>query len=250
MKISEIKKAAKELNELLGIEPPIDVKLKREVLLEKIKEAAELLEDGEAEDLSKSTQSILKQLSAPDKEENDEDKEDNVPAFDDLSVGEQIEEGTLDQLKTLVKAEDTFKELRRGIGIQKKADVLREKMRVAFKEEQTAPTDKKVEKKADKKEIKKAEKRAAEKDKENRKPRVRVDWATCTKFDDTSMAGFLDNLLVKGGNFKKITEKAIEESKSRKNKAFTAEGSVRSHINSRIKQGMPIELVDNKIIRK
>lgn len=168
MKISEIKKAAKELNELLGIEPPIDVKLKTDVLLEKIKEAAELLEDGEDEDLSKSTQSILKQLSAPDEEENDEDKEDNVPAFDDLSVGEQIEEGDLDQLKTLVKAEDTFKELRRGIGIQKKADVLREKMRVAFKEEQTAPTDKKVEKKADKKEIKKAEERAKAKEKKNK----------------------------------------------------------------------------------
>jgi excinuclease UvrABC nuclease subunit len=53
---------AKELNEVLGLEPQIDLKAKLKELKQKIKEASELI-DFEQDDLSKETLTVLKEVS-------------------------------------------------------------------------------------------------------------------------------------------------------------------------------------------
>lgn len=56
--MKQLIKAAKELNEVLGLEPAIKtVGISKEVLTEKLKEAAEMLEEGDT--ISKETQAVL-----------------------------------------------------------------------------------------------------------------------------------------------------------------------------------------------
>jgi len=66
MKRSELVKAAKELNETLGLEPQIDIKEKPKVLIALIKEAAELV-DPELDDLTDSTLSVIAKITKDEK---------------------------------------------------------------------------------------------------------------------------------------------------------------------------------------
>jgi hypothetical protein len=80
IKLNDLKKTAKELNTLLGIEPPIDVKIAEAELTAKVKEALELLEPGEEKELTETAQNVIKALktdvdleeTAPDTEEAEE----------------------------------------------------------------------------------------------------------------------------------------------------------------------------------
>jgi len=62
MKRSELVKAAKELNEVLGLDPQIDTRKKPEVLTTLIKEAAELI-DPELDDLTDNTLSVVAEVT-------------------------------------------------------------------------------------------------------------------------------------------------------------------------------------------
>ena len=57
-----MKKVAKELNELMGLSPAIDIELEGDALIEKIKEAADELIEEDEEQLSKRTVTKLKKL--------------------------------------------------------------------------------------------------------------------------------------------------------------------------------------------
>ncbi len=59
MKANEIKKAAKELNSFLALEPAIDIKTNETILKEKILTASDLLEEGEFEELDENTQAVI-----------------------------------------------------------------------------------------------------------------------------------------------------------------------------------------------
>ena len=74
MKRSELVKAAKELNETLGLDPRIDVKKKSKALTALIKEAAGLI-DSELDDLTDSTSSVIAELT---KEEEPVKKEEEL----------------------------------------------------------------------------------------------------------------------------------------------------------------------------
>lgn len=98
--MKELKAAAKELNEVLGIDPPIETKVgvKKKDLQEKLLEAAEMIEEGDVEDISKETFEVLDDVGAEfdfetpldeddpeepeekEEEEEEEEKEEEKPA--------------------------------------------------------------------------------------------------------------------------------------------------------------------------
>jgi len=80
--LADLKIAAKELNEFLGIDPAIEVgKKATEATLESgIKEAVKLLEDGELEELEPVTQKVCAMYLEIDEEEEEEEEEAPAPA--------------------------------------------------------------------------------------------------------------------------------------------------------------------------
>ena len=104
MKRSELVKAAKELNEVLGLEPQINVREKPKRLVELIREAAELV-DPELDDLSDDTLSVI----------------------DKLIEERQVEKGTGEREEVsekVVEEKEKFKELQEvGNAVKKKKKV-------------------------------------------------------------------------------------------------------------------------------
>lgn len=121
IKRSELVNAAKELNELLGLEPPIDVKAKPDVLKEKLTEAAGMLEEGD--EISSETEGILKTLKSDgrtDDEDEEEWKESDAAGEEDPPADVDLptlvkDAKKLADLKALVLAHDEFKKLRKGL---------------------------------------------------------------------------------------------------------------------------------------
>ncbi|RLG17039.1 hypothetical protein DRN75_04220 [Nanoarchaeota archaeon] len=74
MKRSELVKAAKELNEVLGLEPQINVREKPKRLVELIREAAELV-DPELDDLTDSTLLVISRVAMKEGGRKEESKE-------------------------------------------------------------------------------------------------------------------------------------------------------------------------------
>ena len=79
-------KAAKELNEVLGLEPELDVKLDLEKLKEEVKAAGELVEPED--ELSEETQKVLAEITAELKGVPEEDTDDDDGSEDDGSEEE------------------------------------------------------------------------------------------------------------------------------------------------------------------
>ena len=184
MKLIDIKKAAKELNQFLAIEPPIDVKQNQETLEALVKEAIGLLDEGEEEELSTKTQAVIKELTAAVDE----------VSFDELSLEEQIEQATdINVLKSIIKQEDEFKSIRKGLGVQKDIEKLRDKMlamlaRTRNENAKKADTKKDDTKKAD---TKKADtKKDDTKKDDTKKDDAKKDDA---KKDDAKKGGALSN---------------------------------------------------------
>lgn len=168
LKIAELKKTAKELNELLFDSEEkekgwIDTKLSQGKLEKEIIKAEKFLHQEpiiERNDLLEVSQKVLNILCPVEAEEEEENEE------QELSLEEQVEEGHIDDLKKLVKGDETFKPLRKGIGIQKDAEKLRAKMLAVLKGEQETPKPDKKEKKKKEKDVKpKAEKTTNKKEK-------------------------------------------------------------------------------------
>ena len=85
----QLRAAAKELNEVLGLEPPINAKANVEVLTTKVKEAIKLI-DPKEDEFSETTTDVIAELNASGKKKGkkapkpeDEDEDDNNETVDD-----------------------------------------------------------------------------------------------------------------------------------------------------------------------
>jgi len=164
IKLNDAKKAAKELNDFLGLAPAIDVKAPIDVLLEKIGLAVELLEDGELEELTEVTQQVVTAIqNQEDEEEGTEPAEEKPVAKKETKkptkkeevaeenpielIKEQMEEATLEELKDLVKAnKEMFPTAAKGISLQNNEEKLRAKMEADLAGDMVQPTKPTVEK--------------------------------------------------------------------------------------------------------
>ena len=158
IKLNDAKKAAKELNDFLGLAPAIDVKAPIDVLLEKIGLAVELLEDGELEELTEVTQQVVTAIqNQEDEEEGTEPAEEKPVAKKETKkptkkeevaeenpielIKEQMEEATLEELKDLVKAnKEMFPTAAKGISLQNNEEKLRAKMEADLAGDTVPPT--------------------------------------------------------------------------------------------------------------
>lgn len=90
-----LRAAAKEVNDVVGVEPPINTKASVSELIEKLKEAKETVIDPEQDEFTEATQAVLDELDepqeeakaptrkpkpAPVKEEEEEEEEEEKPA--------------------------------------------------------------------------------------------------------------------------------------------------------------------------
>ena len=175
MKLADLKKTAKELNDILfDDKTKINVNQSQSSLENLVKEASTLLDEGEEEELTAIARRVLAELTEREEVDEEEvdgeevDEEEVLPkkvtkvpvkspvakinkteplsedkediSFDDLTLQEQVEATTdLLELKKLVKSEETFRFLRQGIGIQKDAKKLKASMLLALKAEQDIP---------------------------------------------------------------------------------------------------------------
>jgi hypothetical protein len=96
--LTALKKAARELNYMIGLDPPIDLKAGEDEIKEGIREAATLV-DRELDDLSDSTWAVLDAVaeeSADDGDEQDQDGADalggDVDAEQDDTDAEEVDE--------------------------------------------------------------------------------------------------------------------------------------------------------------
>lgn len=122
LKRSELVAAAKELNELLGLDPAIDVKAKPAELKEKLLDAAGLLEEGD--EVTKTTTAVLKALkpqgedvqaeaAKAEAEAEGPAKGAGAPAIDLLALVRGTKK--LVELKAIILEYDVFKKLRKGL---------------------------------------------------------------------------------------------------------------------------------------
>jgi len=91
MKRSELVKAAKELNEVLGLDPQIDTKKKSKELTTLIKEAAELI-DPELDDLADSTLSVVAEVTKEGETESKTVEEEEVEFKESKEAGKEAKE--------------------------------------------------------------------------------------------------------------------------------------------------------------
>jgi len=125
LKRSELIKAAKELNDVMGLEPAIDIQLKITELQEKIIEAAKFI-DPVGDKFSKATDAVLATLNAipeeeaevivPEKSKPTETKEaEVVPETPEELTALVTNTKKLAELKEIVNTYDDFKKLRKGL---------------------------------------------------------------------------------------------------------------------------------------
>lgn len=185
--LDQLAEAAEELNEVLGLEPPIDTDgVTKSVLEEKIIEASELL--AEEDEISKSTRTILDSLLSPDEDEEEEADLD-IKGDDDVDEEEEDDEDIEDpslaevvqatkkrkDLKALAKSEPEFAGIKNKISKLKTADELREVMLEAL-ESGKKPEPKKVPK-APEKPTPKAKEEAPEKPAPKKAPKARSKYS-------------------------------------------------------------------------
>lgn len=104
VKEKELVKAAKELNKLMGCDPPIDETPGN--IAEQIIEAGDII-DWEIDVFSEETLAVLRELGVGPPDEREDDKEDLVRLVKNT--------GKLADLKKIAKAHDVFKKLRKRL---------------------------------------------------------------------------------------------------------------------------------------
>jgi len=72
-----LRAAAKEVNEVVGVEPPINTKAPVSELIEKLKEAKETVIDPAQDEFTEATQAVLDELDEPQEEEPEEDPDED-----------------------------------------------------------------------------------------------------------------------------------------------------------------------------
>jgi len=73
-----LRAAAKEVNDVVGVEPPINTKAPVSELIEKLKEAKETVIDPAQDEFTDATQAVLDELDEPQEEDPDEDPDEEV----------------------------------------------------------------------------------------------------------------------------------------------------------------------------
>ncbi len=120
--LKQLQAAAKELNDLFGLKPAIDVTLSADEMVPFIQKAIEMVEPQD--EFSTVTQKVIDELKAlVDEEEVVEETVEAIP------LETQVEDAeTITELKSIVKNNDEFVSLRKGLGAKINLDDLREEM--------------------------------------------------------------------------------------------------------------------------
>lgn len=144
MKITkkELIKTAKELNELMGLDPAIPTAKDTEdsVLMEKIGEAAEMLEEDD--EISEVAQEVIDYIAEQQEEDDEQQEEDDEEEAEEEQTTEQlIEASDYKGLKAMVADYPEFKGIDINIYPAKKIEELRARMLrdLAKKAEKKAP---------------------------------------------------------------------------------------------------------------
>ena len=104
----KLQELAKELNEVLGLDPEISLELSEEKLLKEINETKTMIEPGDT--LTEQAQEILAELDLPEAPEAENEKKDSIEAIPLRTQMENAER--LKDLRDIAKANDEFKSIR------------------------------------------------------------------------------------------------------------------------------------------
>ena len=155
LKLNDLKKTAKELNTFLGLKPAMDIKLGMDELLPKVIEASLMLETDEESgveeitQLSDVSQTVIAIINTPEEEEVVEEEAKPTRAKSSTAKKEEIVEDDLnadveacdniEELKEMIKTNDAFAGIRKGLALQKNVEKLKTRMFTALSEETSAP---------------------------------------------------------------------------------------------------------------
>jgi hypothetical protein len=125
--LKALRSAAEELNDVMGLKPPIDTNGTVEDLVASIKDSIQYI-DPKLDHFTKGTQAVIDELGKP--EGNVDGFADNQTEDDNPDgIVNQIEDAAkLNDLKTIAKTNDLFKEIRGQLSSYRTADQLREDM--------------------------------------------------------------------------------------------------------------------------
>ena len=264
----ELVAAAKELNEVLGIEPEIDVKLGEEELEAKIIEASELITTED--EFTDATEAVLESLSPSDDDEDmaegdvesgedfdDEEEEDDFE--DDEEEAEAEAEASIEDLinhiksikrradlKDVVESNDIFEALRAKLKSYATGEALKGAM-IKVLERLDSSKEEAEEPKAEKPKAEpKAEKPKAAPVKSGKDFKALLAEIETKK--NVFMTFWVDNLLLEGGTKESLG--ATLNTVAKKDKLTSWEGGalrIHKHINARKRQGYLFEEKDGSI---
>jgi len=225
--IEQLNNTAKELDDLMALDPAPPKDGSKEEIETWIKEAAEELQPQDV--ISEETQSILEALGvwiAPENREEFEDETEEPDLIKELDEAENLKD-----LKALVKSYDEFKSLRGTITKYKAGDEEDLKEEMFFLLEPEKPETKVVKMTpSGRKEVpipKKKEKKLVVKETKS---------AVKKKDGQIPMATFIDNVLLKGGFWDDMIDVCKEEAEERGYKPDINKGALNNHIKIRLKK--------------
>ncbi len=257
-KLEKMGKAAEELNQVLGLEPPIEIEDQTvNTLASKIREASELLfEDDEISDETAAViADLTEDLDEPDEQEeaeepeSDEDEPEEELTLEDLR--EEVEGlGKRKDMRLLVEEIDLFEPLVERLPDLKSGSALKGAMLKHLGslevEEEEAPKAKAKkgteEKVAAKKETPKAKpaKKAADS--------FEALQETIEEKKSVHMTYMADALLLEGGSYKKVGEKLQKLAEKKDLKSWMGgETRIKTHIAARKRQGYVFEEDGNQV---
>jgi len=231
--LKQLKAAAAELNDVLGLNPPIDVDSPMAVLEPLVKEAIGMV-DPEQDEFTEATQAVIDSYGVPVEDEEDvpeegavmkpepDPEEDPDDVDEDLPLDEQvISARSLQELKGLAKVEPVFKGLRSKLTSYKTVDQLRDAMLEALN-----PVP--VEDNADA-----SSKPGSKKGSPVGGTVGAKEGVKSVPKHEGSMAEFLDSVILQGGTWKEMLEKVLPEA-TRRGSAQRTIGAIRSHAKYRL----------------
>lgn len=253
----QLRSAAKEMNDVMGLDPEINPKASASVLKEEILKNMEDIEEGD--EFTEETQAVFDELKPKkgkkyskkddgeeeeeDQTEETEDENDDEEEDDDLRT--EIEDAEkLSQLKTIVKEKSAFKSLREDLAAYKDVDDLRDDM-IEILDKEDEEKDEKADKLHKKNigskkvnEVKKGKKDddEEEEEEEEEKPKAKEKKAGGNKAPnfkkEGSMAQFMDETVKEGGTWEEI-HKAIEK-EAKKRGVKTSLATIKAHVKFRV----------------
>jgi hypothetical protein len=219
-----LRAAAVELNEVLGIDPPLNVKAKTILLTEQATEALGLI-DPTGDKFSDETMEVIKELNPDIYPEDDEVPEESQSLLEEVESCESLAD-----LKEIAKGNEEFKAIRTKLISYKKADDLREKMLEILNEEAEAAEE--AAEKLHKKNIGSKPTRTSGREDPKKGAVKKGDGRPANFKKEGSYAEFLDNRVKEGGSWDDILTDAQAEAEKRGKK--TALGTIKAHVKFRL----------------